>query len=274
MAGKAKKNYGKAWTAEDDRILREMYDASIGIREIAEKLQRTATAIKSRARVLNITRRSRCSVWAPYKTERLKELYPRMKNSDIAAILGVSEGSIAGYAFKLRLVKDPEWKREQYMKTAFKKGHVPPNKGKKWDEYLSKEKQELSRRTCFKKGQVPKNHKPLGYERVTVDGYREIKVAEPDVFVGKHRLLYEQHYGPIPEGMNIVFIDGNKENITIENLRMESMAEKFNRCCSIHNTLPPELRKLVQLKGALKRQLNKFSETESKQKRKRRKKND
>ena len=74
MAGKAKKNYGKAWTAEDDRILREMYDASIWIREIAEKLQRTATAIKSRARVLNITRRSRCSVWAPYKTERLKEL--------------------------------------------------------------------------------------------------------------------------------------------------------------------------------------------------------
>ena len=112
----------------------------------------------------------------------------------------------------------------------------------------------------------------MGYERVTVDGYREIKVAEPDVFVGKHRMLYEQHYGPIPEGMNIVFIDGNKENITIENLRMESKAEKFNRCCSIHNTLPPELRKLVQLKGALKRQLNKLSETEPKQKRKRRKK--
>lgn len=271
MAGKAKKNYGKAWTAEEESMLRELYEASCTIKEISGRLHRTPVSIKIRAKVLNINRRSRSYVWDPQKTGRLKELYPRMKNSEIAAILGVSESSVAGYAFKLGLVKDPEWKRQQAMKTAFKKGHVPPNKGKKWDEYLSKEKQELSRRTCFKKGDVPKNHKPLGYERVTVDGYREIKVAEPNVFIGKHRLLYEQHYGPIPEGMNIVFIDGNKENITIENLRMESKAEKFNRCCSIHNTLPPELRKLVQLKGALKRQLNKL-ETEPKQKRKRRKK--
>ena len=95
-------------------------------------------------------------------------------------------------------------------------------------------------------------------------------MAEPRTFKAKHRLLWEQHYGPIPEGVNIVFIDGNPDNITIENLRAETMVEKFNRCCSVHTTLPPELRKLVQLKGALRRQLNKLGDDKPKKKRKRR----
>ena len=95
-------------------------------------------------------------------------------------------------------------------------------------------------------------------------------MAEPRTFKAKHRILWEQHHGPIPKGVNIVFIDGNTDNIVIENLRAESMAEKFNRCCSIHTNLPPELRELVQLKGALARQINKLSGEKPKRTRKRR----
>lgn len=107
----------------------------------------------------------------------------------------------------------------------FKKGNVPANKGKKWDEYLSKEKQERSRKTCFKKGNISKQYRPVGSERVTVDGYVEIKTQDPNVWELKHRVIYEKHYGKIPEKYNVIFLDGNRQNLDINNLKLVSKAE-------------------------------------------------
>lgn len=78
---------------------------------------------------------------------------------------------------------------------------------------------------CFKKGHIPATKKPIGYERTLPDGYTWIKVAEPDVFRTKHRVIYEQHYGPIPKGYNVVFADRNKSNFDIDNLILVSNAE-------------------------------------------------
>ena len=100
----------------------------------------------------------------------------------------------------------------------FQKGQAPPNKGKKWDEFMSINGQINSRKTCFKKGHIPKNHRPVGSERVNVDGYLEIKVAEPNKWKLKHRVIYEQYYGKIPKGYKIIFLDGNKLNISVDNL--------------------------------------------------------
>ena len=107
----------------------------------------------------------------------------------------------------------------------YRLGVSPANKGKKWDEYMSKEGQEKSRLTTFKKGNIPKNHKPIGYERVNVDGYVEIKVAEPNVFKLKHRVIYENIYGKIPDNHNVVFADGNKLNLDPDNLILVSKSE-------------------------------------------------
>lgn len=101
----------------------------------------------------------------------------------------------------------------------FKKGHKTHNKGKKWDEYMPKEKQDNCRKTTFKKGNIPKNHRPVGSERISKDGYIEIKVKEPNKWKYKHRVIYEQHYGKIPEGYNVIFLDGNKHNLDISNLK-------------------------------------------------------
>ena len=100
-----------------------------------------------------------------------------------------------------------------------KKGNIPANKGKKWDDYLSKEKQENCRKTTFKKGNIPKNHREVGSERLSKDGYIEIKVEEPNKWKYKHRLIYEKYYGKIPKGYNVIFLDGNKLNIDIKNLK-------------------------------------------------------
>ena len=107
----------------------------------------------------------------------------------------------------------------------FRKGHIPHNKGKKWDEYLTKEQQEKARQSGFKKGHMPKQHKEVGSEMIDIYGYTKVKVAEPDVWVYKQRVIYEKAYGKIPAGMRVIFADGNKQNFELKNLLLVSYKE-------------------------------------------------
>ena len=110
----------------------------------------------------------------------------------------------------------------------FKKGSIPPNKGKTWDEYMSKEGQANSRKTTFKKGNIPANRSELGQERVDKDGYTMVKIQDGHLnknWVLKHRLIFENHFGKIPDGYNVSFADGNKQNFDINNLILISRAE-------------------------------------------------
>lgn len=103
----------------------------------------------------------------------------------------------------------------------FQKGHVPSNKGKK----MPAEVYEKVRHTMFSKGHMPVQHRPVGSERINVDGYIEIKVEEPKKWRLKHNVIYEQHYGAIPKGHVVVFLDGNKMNLAPENLKLISRGE-------------------------------------------------
>ena len=109
----------------------------------------------------------------------------------------------------------------------FKKGNIPFNKGKKWDEYMSINGRKNSLKTTFKKGNIPKNHRKVGSERTNIDGYIEIKVKEPNVWELKHRYLYKKNKGDIPKGYKIIFADGNKKNFNIDNLIMISNNEEM-----------------------------------------------
>lgn len=80
-------------------------------------------------------------------------------------------------------------------------------------------------KTWFRPGQLPPNTKPIGYERITQDGYTEVKVKmRPsrsdcnDNFVPKQRLIWEQANGPLPPGYVVIFKDGNKRNFALDNL--------------------------------------------------------
>lgn len=99
----------------------------------------------------------------------------------------------------------------------FEKGITAHNKGMK----MSPEVYEKAKGTMFRKGNVPKNYKPVGSERVdTKDGYVLIKVKDPNVWRLKHRVIWENAHGKIPKGCVILFRDGNKQNITLDNLIM------------------------------------------------------
>lgn len=88
----------------------------------------------------------------------------------------------------------------------FVKGETPHNKGKPCAPGTGG-RHPNARKTQFRKGQEPHNTHYLGHERVSIDGYVEISVAETNPHTGygrryvlKHRHLWEQANGPLPEG--------------------------------------------------------------------------
>ena len=115
----------------------------------------------------------------------------------------------------------------------FRKGQAPHNKGKK----MPKEVYEKVKHTMFAKGNVPPNHRPVGSERISKDGYIEVKVAEPNKWRLKQRVVYEEAKGKIPEGCPIIFLDGNKRNFDIDNLRCITRSELlYLNCNGLNNS--------------------------------------
>jgi hypothetical protein len=99
-----------------------------------------------------------------------------------------------------QLRKRRKWKTGRTGR--FEPGAVPWSKGKKLGNNPG------SARTQFKKGAAPYNTKYAGHERVGTHGYVEISVEQTNPYTGfhrryvfKHRWLWEQQHGPIPEGM-------------------------------------------------------------------------
>lgn len=93
----------------------------------------------------------------------------------------------------------------------FTKNHKPWNAGLK-GIYTGGEK------GWFKKGQESHNKLPIGTEVVVEEGYKETKIAEPNVWKRNHIILWEREHGIIPAQHVIVFLDQDKTNITIDNL--------------------------------------------------------
>lgn len=109
----------------------------------------------------------------------------------------------------------------------FQKGQISWNKGRKWSEYMSEQSQRNSLKTTFKKGNIPINHRKVGSERTNIDGYWEIKIEEPNKWELKHRYLYKQNKGDIPDGHKIIFADGDRNNLSLDNLIMVSSSEEL-----------------------------------------------
>lgn len=135
----------------------------------------------------------------------------------------------------------------------FPPGHVPDNKGKK----MPPETYAKVSRTMFKKGQTPHNHREVGSERVNVDGYIEVKVAEPNKWRLKHRIIWEQHHGEIPKGHNVQFKNHNPQDCRIENLYLISKADQMGKENSYWSKYPKDLQELIHLKGVVNRAIHK-----------------
>lgn len=140
----------------------------------------------------------------------------------------------------------------------FKKGTVPANKGKKLIDYVSPEKIGNIKRTQFKKGQKPKNtlhdHAVVKRKDKTGVTYLYIRVSLSK-WVPLQRYVWQQKHGIIPEGHNIIFKDRNTLNCNIDNLEIVSNAQLM--ILNSAHRFGPEIFKIIQLRGALNRQINK-----------------
>ena len=100
----------------------------------------------------------------------------------------------------------------------FKKGLTPWNKGMKGLQIGGKE-------TQFKKGNRPHNWQPVGTERINAEGYIDIKIAEPSKWKSKHYIIWEESKGKVPKGYVLIFGDGNRQNVQLDNLILVSRAQ-------------------------------------------------
>ncbi|MEI8609983.1 HNH endonuclease signature motif containing protein [Enterovibrio sp. Hal110] len=112
----------------------------------------------------------------------------------------------------------------------FPKGHVPFNTGTKGIMKANS--------GTFKKGNEPVNRRPIGSERINVEGYIEIKVAEPSQWALKHRIVYEQAHGEIPPRHNIRFRDGDRQNLSLDNMVLVSDQRERAIECQVQNEQP------------------------------------
>lgn len=211
--------------------------------------------------------------WGDVELELLRRNFADSRTDDLAVALGRSYSTIDQQARKLGLRKS-----EAYLKSAdahrldgakgvgtrFEAGLVPWNKGLKGVVGV----QEACRATQFKKGRPPeesRNYKPIGSLRVTRDGVLERKVSDdPDVYPARRwtavaRLVWEEASGPIPAGHLVRFKRGcttvEVDEITLDRIECVSRAEHM-RTHTFHQ-YGPEVASVMQLRGAITRQINK-----------------
>jgi hypothetical protein len=218
--------------------------------------------------------------WTPEQLAMLRQLYPDHRAIDVAAALGRRAGSVHQKAAALGLKKSAAFKTSDQsgriqrgkqhpsmVASQFKPGLQPWNKGVPGSTGLHPNCQ----RTQFRKGEMSgaaqHNYVPIGSYRINADGHLERKTTDNPAlaparrWVPVYRLIWEAEHGSIPEGFIVVFRPGMKtkvlEQITTDRLECISRAENARR--NHPRNKHPELARLVQLKGAITRQVNRIN---------------
>lgn len=208
------------------------------------------------------------SLWPWWQLEMLRLHYASQPTTLLAQAIGRPAGQVYAQAGKLGLGKGPE-----FLATAasgrllkggrlgqahqFGPGHTPWNKGVTGLDVGGRE-------TRFKPGNRPKTWVPVGTLRITPDDTLERKVCDlpgpPNVrWKSVHSLVWQAANGPVPAGHIVVFKPGRRSTelarITVDALDCITRAQNMARN-TIHARLPKELVHLVQLRGAIHRQIN------------------
>ena len=131
------------------------------------------------------------------------------------------------------------------LDSRFQKGRKSEawNKGKK----MTPEHRAKCEAFFFGGENKPPKTEPVGTEKKLSDGYIWVKVDDqPNVkkqvnWKQKQRLIWEQANGPIPDGMFVTFLDGNRENFSLDNLALITRAEHARLNQSGLRSADPEL---------------------------------
>jgi hypothetical protein len=204
--------------------------------------------------------------WTAEQIAALCNRYPDEKTEDLAMDIGRPVSSVYAKAAQLGLKKSADFlatpssgrtNGRQGIGTRFKKGHASWNKGMKGLDLGGKE-------TQFKPGQLPHNTQPIGSYRITRDGTLQRKISNDKGsnsmrWRGVHEQVWVEANGPVPAKNIVVFKPGMRTTelglITLDKVECITLAENMKR--NTRHNLPKELSDLIQLRGALTRQINK-----------------
>lgn len=204
----------------------------------------------------HVTRR----FWSDDERKVMREMFADNYTETICQMLNRSYRSVCSQAtlmglkksdafMKMELERQADRLRIVGVQSRYQKGREPENKGKT----MPKEVYEKVKRTMFKKGNKPHNTNYNGHERISKNGYIEIRIRLGK-YVLKHRYVWEQTNGKVPKGYIVVFKDRNPNNIVLENLELISREENMQRN-TIHR-FPAELKNTIRLVNKLKRTIN------------------
>lgn len=100
------------WTDEEEKFLKENYE-DLEYKEIAEKLDRTTSAVKSKVSDLNLIKFEKNS-WSKEEEDFLKENYKKYTAKKLGEILGRSSNSIRNKKGKMDLTSsESRWSEEE-----------------------------------------------------------------------------------------------------------------------------------------------------------------
>lgn len=198
----------------------------------------------------------------------LIENYLQIPSKRLAAMIGLSDTAIRGRMRQLGLKVPDEIIERRIQDSRIKPGNVPVNKGKKQSEYMSPEMIERTKLTRFKKGDRPLNKTEIGTIKLRTSkkkrGFKNtikslwIKTGDGALeWTPLHVFNWLSSGREIPPGMMVSFRDGDPLNCDVANLELISRQENMQRN-TIHN-LPPDLKEVVYLKGAITRVITKHT---------------
>lgn len=212
-------------------------------------------------------------LWSAEDDATLRERYPNEPTQKIAADLRRSVSATYARADKLGLQKSAEYlaspaacrtNGRQGIGTRFEKGHVPVNKGLRRPGWAPGRMKETQFRKGERRGVAVRLYQPIGAERISKDGYRERKINDglplQKRWRAVHLIVWEEANGPLPAGHAIVFKNGDKTDIRLDNLECITRAELMRRN-AIH-TLPEPLVSTIRLLGSVNRQIRKRAKNE------------
>lgn len=99
----------RRWTEEEDAIVRQMAEAGLRDKDIAERLSRPQSSVTDRRISLGVFHNR---AWTDEEKDYLRKVYPSMRAADIARVLGRTEKTIYVKARSLGLKKSREWFRQ------------------------------------------------------------------------------------------------------------------------------------------------------------------
>ena len=167
-------------------------------------------------RPLGVENKGPRHIWSDEEKQYLAEITPGRGYKEIQSMMSCKFGfDYTHHQIKGAITRN---KLNTGRTGRFEKGRATWNKGTKG---LTK-----ANVTSFKKGQKSHNYKPLGSERITKDGYCEVKVSDTGRrWRPKHVLIYEKHHGKVPKGSAVIFLDGDKRNFDIDNLYLVTRSQ-------------------------------------------------